>query len=249
MQEGADYFEYTRDVWKAGADMAPALREVYANILREQPSPVRSYAHMSVTFGMETLGPVASKYRLQAGDYVFGLLCEACLEVSGLEEMAVFYVFSGRNDAAYQGSAGFFPYRVPVSFRKDGRFFTHVGRDVLRAVENSTPLQDVTYRILCRNEYPYPYVSYNCLEMIGENGDFIFSAVPGEAAPVDKDARKAIPHADINCHIAKDTLAYVQVNYDPDFIPEEMMKAILGRASALAEEIMRLEFPGESGRP
>ena len=84
---------------------------------------------------------------------------------------------------------------------------------------------------------------------IGENGDFIFSAVPGEAAPVDKDARKAIPHADINCHIAKDTLAYVQVNYDPDFIPEEMMKAILGRASALAGEIMQLEFPGESGRP
>ena len=241
IREDADYFEYTQKIWKAEAEMPSAMPEFYTNSLRKQPSSVRSYAYMTACFGMENLKPVVSKFLLHTGDYMFGLLCEAFLEVTGLEELAVFYVFGGRNDAEFLGSAGFFPYRIMIPFSRDERFFEHIGRDVLSAMENSEPWHDVTYRILCKNEYPYPYVSYNCLELIDENEDFLFSAVSGEAAPVEKSARRAIPQIDINCYIAKDTMAAVQINFDPDYISEEMMRAILDRAAALAEEIRRRE--------
>ena len=244
IREDADYFEYTQKIWKAEAEKPSAMPELYTNTLRKEPPSVRSYAYMTARFGMETLEPVVSKYRLQTGDYMFGLLCEACLEVTGLEDLAVFYVFGGRNDAEYLGSAGFFPYRIMIPFSRDERFFEHIGRDVLRAMENSAPQHDVNYRILGKNESPFPYVSFNCLELIGENEDFILYAVSGETAPVEKSARRAIPHIDICCYIEKDTMITVQINYDPDFISEEMMRAILDRAAALSEEIRRRETPG-----
>ena len=241
VREGADYFAYTQRVWKAEAEMSPAMPVFYTNTLRDQPSSVSSYSYMTTCFEMKSLKPAASKYHVQVGDYVFGLLCEAWLEVMDAEEMVVHYVFGGRNDAAFYSSAGFFPYRVMIPFRRDARFFEHVGRDVFSAIESSVPQHDVSYRILCKNEYPYPCLSYNCLEIIGENEDFLFSAVPGKAVPVEKSVRKAIPHIDCNCYIVKDTLASVQVNYDPDFISEEKMRSVLDRALTLSEEIRRHE--------
>ena len=237
IREGADYFEYTQKVWKAAAETPTAMPERYTKTLRDQPYPVHSYAYMSACFEMDNLTPAASKYHIQTGDYVFGLLCEAWLEVTDAEEMAVHYIFGGRNEAEFTGTAGFFPYRVMIPVRRDERFFEHIGEDILSAIENSAPEQDVSYRILCKKEHPYPYLSYNCLEMIGENEDFLFSAVSGEADPVEKSARSAIPHIDFSCYIVKESLASVQVNYDPDFIDEEKMRTILERAVTLSEQI------------
>lgn len=237
IREDADYFAYTQQVLKAEAGISPAMPELYLNTLSNQPSNVHSYEYIMACFEMRNLEPVVTKYHIQTGDYVFGLLCEAWLEVMDLEEMVVYYIFGGRNEAEFYSSAGFFPYRVMIPIRRDKRFFEHIGPDVLRAIENSAPHYDVNYRILCKNEYPYPYLSYNCLEMIGENADFRFMAVSGEASPVEKSVRKAIPQIDCSCYIAKNSFAAVQVNYDPDYISEEKMRDILDRAVALSEEI------------
>lgn len=246
IREGADYFEYTQKLMKVHAEKPPLMPEMYSKALRDHPSAVQSYGYAAAYFEMKHLEAVASEYHIQTGDYVFGLLCEAWLEVMDLDEMAMYYIFGGRNEAEFQSSAGFFPFRIMIPFRRDERFFEHIGMDVLIAIENSSPQYDVSYRILCKSEYPYPYLSYNCLEMIEENEDFLFSAVSGEDAPVEKSARKAIPHMDCNCYIAKNFSAALQISYDPEFISEEKIRDVLDRAVELSEKIAYIVMKKDS---
>jgi hypothetical protein len=104
----------------------------------------------------------------------------------------------------------------------------------VEAIRKLRPGDDLSYRMICKGEYPYPHISYNCMEYIEENDDFAMTSLFSEKAQYDEMSKAALPHLDFLCFIVGTKAAVVHLNYDTGFITKETAQAILDRIVEIA---------------
>ena len=233
IKERADYFEYTMEV--CGNDEERPLPAFYKAVLKDSPKPVSNIEHLAMHIERGKLDPIITKYHVQAADYVLGLVSQAYLEVMGLDEAVFFDMFGGRNDARYFNTAGFFPIMMMLPVNKDAEFYKHIGKDVVEAICQLHPGDDLSYRTICKGEYPYPRLSYNCMEFIEENDDFSLTSMFSGDQHYDEMSRALLPHLDFMCLMVGTKAAVVHLNYDTGFISKETAQAILDRITMIAQ--------------
>ncbi len=233
VSEYADYFSYTMETADCEEEMRAAFLPEEFVLFRDQPHYTGEIATVRKGFPRGAMDPVLERYHIQPADYLFSLVSQAYLEVMG-EEKAVFYnIFGGRNDARYFSTAGYFPIRMAVPVRKDTNAFKEIGKKIVDAIDSLKPQDDLTYRILMKHQYPYPYLNFNCMEMIEENEDFSLVSLIGSDSTTDPMIRAATPQVDFLCFTIGVRAAAVILNYEKSFLTEEKAMAILAKVEEI----------------
>ncbi len=224
--EQADYFDY---VSEKAVQKAPVEGKELHRVL-ETKTVVGSIDVPSMRKNVE-------KFKLQPAEYLFGLLGQAYLDVTGKDEAVIRNLFGGRNEARYFNTAGYFPYSMPITVKKDKDIFTHVKEDMVEALKNSSPKDDYSYNAIVNHDFAWPNIVFNCMDNILQTEDFELLSLQARDIVPSEESKLAAAHIAFICIVLPHGGGVVHVIFDPSTIDEEKAEAILERANEISKSL------------
>lgn len=241
--ETRDYFDYVSELMSRQAELSRNGERLLARLVREAGRPAgqvclttrRGFSRRMLD--LSGVRPLLEARGLSVSDLLLAAVGHAASRALKTDKLLLHHVFSGRNDARYFKTIGYFPITLPLLFRDGPDLLNRIGRDVIESIERFSPFDDQQYLRLCGKSSVRLLIVYNYMEAFGGAPEdrYHLRDMRSNARLDDAKASLITPQLEFNCLSSGDR-GVVMLDYDAAVISPQDVEKLFDAVAAFLND-------------